>query len=631
MRFTIASLSQSIDKVSEINKEISQIELIKKFPNTYKFSNGDLNKFYLLLRKGIYPYEYMDSWKRFNETQLPDKESFYNELNKEGVTDEDYAHAQKVWKEFNIKNLGEYHDLYVQSDTALLADVFENFRDKCIEKYELDPAHFLSAPGLARQTCLKKTGVKLELLTDNDMLMMFGDGIRGGMCQAVHRYYKANNKYMKNYDENKVSLFLLYLDANNLYGQAISQKLPVDNFKWIEKDNLLKFDENFIKNYDENSDKGYILEVDIEYPKNLHKLHSDLPFLPERMTINKCTKLVCTVQDKENYVVHIRALEQALNHGLILKQAHEVIEFRQEAWLKPYIDINTEFRQEAKNQFEKDFFKLMINSMFGKTMENVRNHRDIKLVTTNKQRNKFASEPNYHSTKYISKDLLIMEMKKTEVKMNKPMYLGQAVLDISKTLMYEFWYDYLQPKYGDKVRLCCMNTDSFVTYIGTEDFYKDIANDVDKWFDTSNYNKKDERPLPIGKNKKVIRMFKDELGGKIMTEFCALRAKAYSYKLDDDTENKKAKGTKKCIVKRELTFKNYVDCLFNDKTVIKSQQRFRSDHHRVCTEEVNKIALSSNDDKRLQTSDKVTTYPYGTNAFKGCESEILVKLKQKPI
>ena len=329
----------------------------------------------------------------------------------------------------------------------------------------------------------------------------------------------------------------------------MSQKLPVDNFKWIEKDNLLKFDENFIKNYDENSDKGYILEVDIEYPKNLHKLHSDLPFLPERMTINKCTKLVCTVQDKENYVVHIRALEQALNHGLILKQAHEVIEFRQEAWLKPYIDINTEFRQEAKNQFEKDFFKLMINSMFGKTMENVRNHRDIKLVTTNKQRNKFASEPNYHSTKYISKDLLIMEMKKTEVKMNKPMYLGQAVLDNSKTLMHEIWYDYLKPKYGDKVKLCYMDTDSFVIYVETEDFYKDIANDVDKWFDTSNYDKKDESTLPTGKNEKVIGMFKDELGGMIMTKFCALRAKAYAYLMEDGSEHKKAKRTKKCIVK----------------------------------------------------------------------------------
>ena len=164
----------------------------------------------------------MDSWKRFNETELPDKESLYNKLNKEGKTDEDYAHAQKVWKEFNIKNLGEYNDLYVQSDTLLLADVFENFRDRCIEKYELNPAHFLSASGLVWQACLKKTEVKLELLTDNDTLMMFEKGIRGGMCQAVHRYYKASNKYMKNYYKNKAPLFLLYLDANNLYGWAMS-------------------------------------------------------------------------------------------------------------------------------------------------------------------------------------------------------------------------------------------------------------------------------------------------------------------------------------------------------------------------------------------------------------------------
>ena len=180
MRFTIASLSQSIDKVSEINKEISQIELIKKFPNTHKFSNGDLNKLYLLLKKVVYPYEYMDSSKIFNETELPDKKYFFSELNKEGITDEDYAYAQNVWKEFNIKNLGEYHDLYVQSDTLLLADVFENFRDKCIEKHKLDPAHFLIAPGLAWQACLKKTQVNLELLTDNVMLMMFEEGIRGG-------------------------------------------------------------------------------------------------------------------------------------------------------------------------------------------------------------------------------------------------------------------------------------------------------------------------------------------------------------------------------------------------------------------------------------------------------------------
>ena len=215
-------------------------------------------------------------------------------------------------------------------------------------------------------------------------------------------------------------------------------------------------------------------------------------------------------------------------------------------------------------------------------------------------------------------------MRKVEVKMNKPIYLGQAILDISKTLMYEFWYDYIKPMYSDKAKLCYTDTDSLVIHIKTDDFYKDISNDVERLFDTSNYNKKDNRPLPIGKNKKVIGMFKDELGGKIMTEFCALRAKTYAYKLDDDTEHKKAKGTKKSVIKRELMFENYKDSLFNDKIILRSQQRFRSDHHRMYTEEVNKIAQSSNDDKRIQTFNKVTTFPYGTNLFKVCEIEMLL-------
>ena len=453
MRSTVSSLSQSINKVSEINNKISYDELIEKFPNTYQLCNNDRNKFELLFRKGVYPYEYMDNWKRFKEESLPDKKSFYSELNKEGFSDEDYAYAQKVWDALKIKNLGEYHDLYVQSDTALLADVFESFRDKCLEIYELDPAHFLSAPGLAWQACLKKTQTELELLTDNDMLLMFEEGIRGGMCQATHRYAKANNKYMNNHDKNEESSYLEYLNANNLYRWAMSQKLPVRNFKWIEKGDISKFNEDFIKNYDENSDKGYIFEVDVEYLEKIRMLHSDLAFLPERMKINKCTKLTCTIQDKENYIIHIRALKQAINHGLKLKTVHKVIEFDQKAWLKPYIDMNTDLRKQAKNDFEKDFFKLMNNSVFGKTMENVRNHRDIKIVTMDKRRSILASEPNYHSTKYISKDLSIMEMKKTEVKMNKPIYLGHAILDISKTLMYEFWYDYIKPKYGDKARL----------------------------------------------------------------------------------------------------------------------------------------------------------------------------------
>ena len=453
----------------------------------------------------------------------------------------------------------------------------------------------------------KKTNVKLELLTDYDMLLMVEEGIRGGICHAMHRYAKANNKYMKNYDKNKESSYIQYLDANNLYGWAMSQKLPVNGFKWIK--DVTVIDEEFIKNYDEDSDKGYILEADVKYPKKLHDLHSDLPFLSKRMNIDKCKKLVCNLRSKKKYVVHIRSLKQALNHGLKLKKVHRIIEFNQEAWLKPYIDMNTELRKIAKNDFEKDFFKLMNNAVFGKTMENVRKHRDIKLVTTDKKRSKLASEPNYHTINLISENLSIIEMRRTKVKMNKPIYLGLSILEISKLLMYEFWYAYMKPKYGDSVKLCYMDTDSFIMNIKTEDFHKDIANDVEKRFDTSNYEV--DRPLPTGKNKKVIGLMKDELGGRIITEFVALRPKTYSYLTDDCKEDKKAKGTKKCVIKRMIKFNDYKNCLLNGKVVLKSQQRFKSKGQGVYKENINKIALSSNDDKRLIASDKITSYPYG--------------------
>ena len=237
-------------------------------------------------------------------------------------------------------NMGDYHDLYVRTDTLLLADLFENFISMCLEIYELDPSYFYSAPGLAWQACLKKTGVKLKLFTDIDMLLMFEKGIRAGMCQATYRYAKANNKYMKNYDEKKESSFLIYDDANNLYGFPMCEKLPVRDFKWSNK--LDKFTDKFIKNYDKNSDKRYIPEVDAEDPKDHHKLHSDLPFLPERRKIRKIEKLICCLEDKENYVTHIVALKQALNHGLKLSKVHKVIEFTQEDWLK---------RMQAENYF----------------------------------------------------------------------------------------------------------------------------------------------------------------------------------------------------------------------------------------------------------------------------------------
>ena len=251
--------------------------------------------------------------------------------------------------------------------------------------------------------------------------------------------------------------------------------------------------------------------------------------------------------------------------------------------------MNTELRKAAKNDFKKDFFKLMNNSVFGKTIENIRKHRDIKLVTTNRRRSKLVSEPNYHTINYISEDLSLTEMNKTKVKMNKPIYLGLSILGISKILMYEFWYDYMKPKYDNNVKLCYMDTDSFIMNIKTEDFYKDVANDVEKRFDTSNYEV--HRPLSIGKNKKVIGLMKDELGGKIIMEFVTLRPKTYSYLTDDCKENKK------CIITRTIKFNDYKICLLKDEVILKSQQRFVSKKHDVYTENINKIALSNNDIK----------------------------------
>ena len=261
--------------------------------------------------------------------------------------------------------------------------------------------------------------------------------------------------------------------------------------------------------------------------------------------------------------------------------------------------MNTELRKLAGNDFEKDLFKLMNNSVFGKTMENIRKHRDIKLVTTDKKRSKLVSEPNYHTINLISEDFSIIEMKKTKVKMNKPINLGLSILEISKILMYEFWYDYMKPKYNDNVRLSYMDTDSFIMNIKTNDFYKDISDDVDNRFDPSNYEVK--RPLPTGKNKKVIGLMKDELGREIITEFIVLRPKTYSYLIDNDKIDKKAM----------IKFDDCKKCLLNDKVILKSQQGFISKKHDVYTENVNKIALSNDDDKRIISSDKISSYPYG--------------------
>ena len=382
----------------------------------------------------------------------------------------------------------------------------------------------------------------------------------------------------------------------------MSQPLPTGGFKWVDV-NPNEISELATRNY-----KGYVLEVDVSYPKDLHDSHNDLPFMCERMEINGVQKLVPNLRDKKSYVIHIQALNQALQHGLKLDRIHRAIEFDQSPWLKTHIDFNTQLRKAATNDFEKDFFKLMNNSVFGKTMENIRKHRNIKLVTTEEKYLCTVMKPNFKSGVLFGENLMGCEMGKIKVVMNKPVYLGQAILDLSKIVMYEFHYDYIIPKYSlEKLQLCYMDTDSLVYDIKTEDFYEDIANDLEARFDTSGYSKTDFGPLPIGLNKKVIGLMKDELGGKIMTESVALRPKLYSCKVLDGSEDKKCKGIKKCVLKKTLTFEDYTTCLFSDSTEYRSQLMLRSAKHEVHTIEVNKAALNRDDDKRIS---RKTGFPH---------------------
>ncbi len=315
----------------------------------------------------------MDSWERFRETRLPDKEKFYSKLNDEHIKVEEYEHALRVWEAFGCKTLCDYHDLYVKTDVALLADVFENFRKICLEQYELDPANYYTSPGLSWDTLLKKTGVELELLTEVDMHLFIERGLRGGISMVSKRYAKANNPYVEGYDPSKPKTHLMYLDANNLYGWAMSKPLPKSGFIW--KREPLPTEEMILKKK-EFSKKGWILEVDLEYPAELHEEHNSYPLAPEKKIINKdlfstyqkrlmknldlkppvSEKLVLTLEDKSNYVVHYRNLQFYLKQGMKLKRVHRVLEFEQECWMEPYIRMNTEFRKNAKSDHLKRTF-----------------------------------------------------------------------------------------------------------------------------------------------------------------------------------------------------------------------------------------------------------------------------------
>ena len=462
-------LSSSLDKLVKLTKyendekrENWQNNLYNSKKSVYITNDEDLD---LLTDKGVYPYDYFTDFSKFNDTQLPSKEAFYSKLTEEGIKDTEYERAFKIWDHFKIKNLGQYHDLYLQTDVLLLTDVFENFRKKCLEDYQLDPAHYITLPNFSWDAMLLRTGIQLDLIHDEDIYKMIERGLRGGMTQVSVLKVEADNKYMKDlYDKKKEQSYILYLDANNLYGLAMSMKLPYKDINFMKNTDI---NEQDILDYD-NDEEGYIVDVDLMYPQELHDKHNDYPMAPGIMNVTadmlserqketykayhqdkepkdeQTNKLILNVRDKSNYVLHINILKYYLQQGMKLKKVNKVISFKQKAWLKPWIDFNTETRKKATSDFEKDMYKLMNNAVYGKTMENVREHIDFELVDTPERYQKCVNKPTFKHRHIINENLVGVEKVKATVKLNKPIYVGMSILDLSKLHMYSFYYDVLK-------------------------------------------------------------------------------------------------------------------------------------------------------------------------------------------
>jgi hypothetical protein len=630
---TMGFMCTSLDKLGEnINKGCKTREdRRREFKNISDHFTDDV-EFELMIKKGVYPYEYIDSYDKFSETELPSIQDFYSTLTGSHIDEKDYARAKMVWKTFNCKTLLDYHNLYLTVDVLLLSDVWKAFCDTCYKIYGLDPSYYYTAPGLSWDSFLKHTNedwkkkfkkeFEIGLITDMDIYLFVESGIRGGLSQISKRYAKANNEYIpETYNKNAIDEYIIYLDANNLYGGGMSSYLPQGNFRW----NTETWDDKKILALKKDASTGYLFSVDIHYPKELHDLHNGYALGAINMKIpnnllnkwqqedrqdGKIGKLCTSFEDKKDYVINYRLLQLYIQLGLKIK-VNKVLQYDQSNFMESYIMKNTNERKNAKNDFEKDFYKLMNNSVYGKTMENVRNRINFKLVSTEKEA--LACRNQKQKFTMFNESLVGVHLLKTEVKLNKPIFIGQCVLDESKFIMQDFHYNFMHKKFKpENVELLFTDTDSLCYHIKNEDPYKVIAENKDM-FDLASYPK--DHKLYDPTNNKVIGKFKDESisdGVHYITEFVGLRSKLYAYKQTDDKyEHKKCKGVQTCVVKKNIRFENYYNTLMKGDDMKVNMHTFRSYGHQLYTERINKTALSRDDDKCYIMDDYIHTRTFG--------------------
>ena len=634
-------------------KEDRTVYFTVKFLDSYQFLSSSLSKLVsnldslpitqqlkskypqlkdeVLKRKGVFPYSYFNSLDRLNEKCLPPKEAFHDDLNNEECSEEDYRHAQIAWNQFQCESFKDYMLSYLHLDVFLLADVFEKFRQVCLQQDELDPVHFISLPSLSFMSAFKMTKETIHLLQDINMYQMFERGIRGGLT-----FVNCHKSTTGIHEVENERVHLAYIDQNNLYGHSLCQPLPHSDFTWVE--DVTPFsDPNFILNIDDEGEWGYYLEVDLRYPSKIHNKTEEFPLAPHSGVVTadmlspymiemfqtlsenggrkgkfkSSRKLLLTQFDKHNYHVHYRILKFYLEMGLELMKVHRVICFRQKRWLKPYIDFNSQKRAEATNAFEKDYYKLKNNALFGKCMEDVRKRIDYKLVTELEKYKKLVMSPLFYCRDVINDDILGVKMLKVDVLLDKPIYAGQAVLDYSKLEMYQLFYKTLsQCPTIKKIRLLGGDTDSFFLEIRTDmnTTRDDVFKSLSRFMDTSNYPS--SHPLFSNKNKAKLGCFKDEACGSEIEEMILLRPKMYSMKIKGKSNGiKRAKGISKSIV-ANYSHDDYRDVFQSTSVSSVNMSIIQSKSHTVVTNTFKKRSLSAWEDKRVWVN-KNESLPHG--------------------
>ena len=614
---SFAHLTSSIEKLTEnladFKGQGSYAEFIENtnvdtlrqhFPNVSASFKND-KRFKMLLRKGVFPYSWFTSLEKLSFSKILKKEDFYNDLNDKPISDEDYNFYLNIWEEFNMKTFREYYDLYLLLDTLLLNDICTQYTHVVMNMYKVDPFWYITLPSLSWQAALKLTNVKLELLTDIDMYNFFKSGIRGGVSYIATKYALANNKDMRNYDRTKESSYIDYIDMNNLYGWAMMQPLPVGDFEWVNAETIFPNDKNY----------GYVYEADLEYPKDLHDFHNDFPMMPEKFRAPGATaeKLVPSLLNREKYIVDGEALNFYVSQGIKLIKIHRCLKYRQSPWLKPYIKKNTEARAKSTNEFQKNFYKLANNSVYGQTLMDVTKFVDFELVTSPKQyKNRLRkpylikSEPylfpctnhqQYPMANSCSTEqscVVAMEKIKRKVVLNRPIYLGFKILELAKIHMYDFWYNVLKERYKNRVCLLGTDTDSFIYELKCDDISQELGQFKDI-FDFSNYDK--DHPSYNDTHKKVPGKMKREFPMLVIEEFVGLQSKCYSMKFHENKkkEIKVAKG----VNSSKLQHSQYLHVLETKTTQEITEKRLQSKSQQMYVIQQQKTALDCSDDKRV--------------------------------